>query len=110
MNSDVSTGRPGDGEAIREASGGRSEAPPVPLAPLLRPMEIGELLDEAFDLYRRNFRLFFGIAILLDLPSALFVLTTPEESTSRLIANLISGFCGIVTIAALTAAAAERAL
>ena len=36
--------------------------------PILRPLEILELLDESFDVYKRHFRLFFGIAVLVNTP------------------------------------------
>lgn len=41
---------------------------PVPLR--LRPLEIGDLLDETFRLYRRHFLLFAGISVILAVPSA----------------------------------------
>ena len=40
----------------------------VPLR--LRPLEIGDLLDETFRLYRRHFLLFAGISVLVAIPSA----------------------------------------
>jgi len=41
------------------------------LVPLrLRPLEIGDLLDETFRMYRRHFWLFAGISALLAIPSA----------------------------------------
>lgn len=40
-------------------------------APLrLRPLEIGDLLDETFRMYRRHFLLFAGISAILSIPSA----------------------------------------
>src|SRR5689334_6072241 len=40
-------------------------------APLrLRPLEIGDLLDETFRMYRRHFLLFAGISAILAIPSA----------------------------------------
>lgn len=40
-------------------------------APLrLRPLEIGDLLDETFRMYRRHFLLFAGISVILSIPSA----------------------------------------
>jgi hypothetical protein len=36
----------------------------------LRPLEIGDLLDEMFRMYRRHFPLFAGISVLLAIPSA----------------------------------------
>lgn len=41
---------------------------PMPLR--LRPLEIGDLLDETFRMYRRHFLLFAGISVLLSLPAA----------------------------------------
>src|SRR5690348_18444360 len=41
---------------------------PVPLR--LRPLEIGDLLDETFRMYRRHFLLFAGISVILAVPSA----------------------------------------
>ncbi|HET7339163.1 MAG TPA: hypothetical protein VFK22_06415 [Candidatus Dormibacteraeota bacterium] len=41
---------------------------PTPLR--LRPLEIGDLLDETFRMYRRHFLLFAGIAVILSIPSA----------------------------------------
>ena len=41
---------------------------PVPLR--LRPLEISDLLDETFRMYRRHFVLFAGISVLLSLPAA----------------------------------------
>ena len=41
---------------------------PTPLR--LRPLEIGDLLDETFRLYRRHFFLFAGLSVLLSIPSA----------------------------------------
>src|SRR5713101_4488493 len=36
----------------------------------LRPLEIGDLLDETFRMYRRHFLLFAGISVILAVPSA----------------------------------------
>jgi hypothetical protein len=36
----------------------------------LRPLEIGDLLDETFRMYRRHFFLFAGLSVLVSLPSA----------------------------------------
>ena len=41
---------------------------PTPLR--LRPLEIGDLLDETFRMYRRHFLLFGGISVILAVPSA----------------------------------------
>ncbi len=44
---------------------------PVPLR--MRPLEIGDLLDETFRMYRRHFLLFAGISVILAIPSAALV-------------------------------------
>lgn len=36
----------------------------------LRPLEIGDLLDETFRMYRRNFFLFAGLSVILSIPQA----------------------------------------
>ena len=83
-------------------------AAPPPALPLLRPMEVGELLDEAFDLYKRNFRLFIGIAVLLTVPLGGLLIATPAEW--RNVVNIASYITGAVTSCALTYAALERSL
>lgn len=42
----------------------------VPISLRLRPLEIGDLLDETFRMYRRHFLLFAGISVILAIPSA----------------------------------------
>src|SRR5438046_4808811 len=78
MNSEARVERPGAWEGGQSAA--RAGRPLLPA--LLRPLEIGDLLDEAFDLYRRNFRLFFGIMVILDLPITLLQiqLTDPQSA------------------------------
>ena len=39
---------------------------PAPLR--LRPLEVGDLLDETFRMYRRHFFLFAGISVILSIP------------------------------------------
>jgi len=39
----------------------------------MRPLEIGDLLDETFRMYRRHFLLFAGISVILAIPSAALV-------------------------------------
>jgi len=41
---------------------------PAPLR--LRPLEVGDVLDETFRIYRRHFLLFAGISVVLSIPSA----------------------------------------
>ena len=38
----------------------------------MRPLEVGDLLDETFRMYRRHFILFGGISVILSIPSAAF--------------------------------------
>jgi hypothetical protein len=78
--------------------------------PLLRPLEIGELLDEAFELYRRNFRLFFGIAILLDLPATLLQIAYASPTSGLSWADGLALALLPVTFCALTTASLERIL
>jgi hypothetical protein len=102
----------------------------VPLR--LRPLEIGDLLDETFRMYRRHFVLFAGISALLSIPEAalsgygyfaLFgsLLRTPPGSTPDLSAFtsvLVSLAIGLVifiailpfSMGAVTYAACESAL
>src|SRR5947209_7246555 len=49
-------------------------------APHLRAMNMGDLLDATFALYRRNFALFAGIAAVLGIPQAIINIAT---STAR---------------------------
>lgn len=44
---------------------------PAPLR--LRPLEVGDLLDETFRMYRRNFVLFAGISVIVSIPSSALV-------------------------------------
>jgi hypothetical protein len=46
----------------------RTLSAPAPLR--LRPLEIGDLLDETFRMYRRHFFLFAGISVILSIPLA----------------------------------------
>lgn len=46
----------------------RALSAPAPLR--LRPLEIGDLLDETFRMYRRHFFLFAGISVILSIPLA----------------------------------------
>jgi hypothetical protein len=82
----------------------------VPLR--LRPLEIGDVLDETFRMYRRHFLLFAGISVILAIPSAglvglllgWFSLAVQQTSTSATINSpfdLTAGaaFLGIVAVA-----------
>lgn len=46
----------------------RTVSAPAPLR--LRPLEVGDLLDETFRMYRRHFVLFAGISVILSIPAA----------------------------------------
>jgi hypothetical protein len=78
--------------------------------PLLRPMEVGELLDEAFDLFKKNFRLFAVIAVILTVPLSVLLVATPPASGWRYAAMTVSYVAAMITNGALTYAALERHL
>ena len=84
-------------------------SPPQPL-PLLRPMEVGELLDEAFDLFKKNVRPFVSIAVLLTVPLAVGLIALPPTSAWRYVINVLSFFANLVMYGALTHAVLERHL
>jgi hypothetical protein len=73
----------------------------VPLR--LRPLEIGDLLDETFRLYRRHFLLFAGISLILAIPSAalyglalgLFTATASQAASSSDLGPLAGLLTGI---------------
>jgi hypothetical protein len=54
--------------ADRGATIARTVSVSVPLR--LRPLEIGDLLDETFRMYRRHFLLFAGISVIVSIPAA----------------------------------------
>jgi hypothetical protein len=61
-------------------------ASPAPLR--LRPLEIGDLLDETFRMYRRHFFLFAGISVILSIPSA----ALSAYTVFALLGNLLQSF------------------
>jgi hypothetical protein len=73
----------------------------VPLR--LRPLEIGDLLDETFRLYRRHFLLFAGISLILAIPTAalyglaigLFTATASQATTTSDLGPLTGLITGI---------------
>jgi hypothetical protein len=87
-------------------SGSERSVPSSPVA--LRPMEIGEILDEAFDLYRRNFRLLFGTAILVYLPIAPLSIMAGNNMVWSAVNTILSFILGLWTVGALTYAASDR--
>jgi hypothetical protein len=97
----------------------------------MRPLEIGDLLDETFRMYRRHFLLFGGISVILSIPSAaLFGLalsslssvlrqTNPQTTDLSFVTPLLAGFAGGLLVnllflpfsmGAITYAACESAL
>jgi hypothetical protein len=70
----------------------------VPLR--LRPLEVGDLLDETFRIYRRHFLLFAAIAVILAIPSAALTslafawFATGLEQTSGTDVTPLLGFLG----------------
>jgi hypothetical protein len=82
---------------------------------VLRPLSFGELLDGAFTLYRRNFAVLFGIALLLQVPVIVFWLLVPVmlqgagETAITVVPLLLTPytmFAFVLGMGALTAAAA----
>lgn len=53
----------------------------------LRPLGMGELLDHAFRLYRRNFFTFIGIIAVVQVPLTLLTLLTTLLTTNQMISN-----------------------
>jgi hypothetical protein len=89
-----------------------SSASPLPL---LAPQEIGELLDEAFDLYKKNFWLFFGITILVSAPLSLLQVAFVGSQDARLtlarVTTTLPAILGSLLIyTALTLTALDRLL
>src|SRR6266705_6603766 len=64
----------GEGPGTQAAEAGASSrkmgsvSAPVPLR--LRPLEIGDVLDETFRMYRRHFLLLAGISVIFSIPLA----------------------------------------
>lgn len=70
--------------------------------PAFRPLTVGEILDQAFVLYRRHLPVLVTIALIctaLPLMGFAFIAvraTTPEASLSLLVPNLLLGICFVV--------------
>jgi hypothetical protein len=88
---------------------------PAPLR--LRPLEIGDLLDETFRMYRRHFLLFAGISVILSIPQAAlagygyysFFGTLMQEATTgvpvdlgQLQASLVTLLIGVLVLVVLS--------
>jgi hypothetical protein len=73
-------------------------------------MEVGELLDEAFDFYKRNFLLFFSIVVVLIVPTTLLqiALSSPERDPWLAVALPLPST--MLVACALTRAAMDRLL
>ncbi len=95
--------------SFKAAANRLAPSPDRPL-PLLRPMEVSELLDEAFDLYKKNFRLLFGITVLVNVPINLLVLVFPYNSPGMWVVRITGFFVNLITWTALTRAALDRLL
>lgn len=72
---------------------------------LLRPMSIGDILDESVNLYRKNFRLFIGISAWVYVPLCFLSLVISQTSY-----NLLSQIISIFLSAVVTIAISERIL
>ena len=87
--------------------------------PLLRPLSLGELLDQAFRLYRRYFFIFVAIYAVVEIPltvlewlSVNFISTAPGLGASlvTLLSLLLSVFVRTIYTAAITRTVAESYL
>ncbi|HEY4027566.1 MAG TPA: hypothetical protein VGO86_14150 [Candidatus Dormibacteraeota bacterium] len=65
-----------------------SEAPPEPLL-RLRPLGLGEILDDVFRVYRRHFWLLAGIALVLALPTLLLQVASGSATQFGFIATIL---------------------
>jgi len=82
---------------------------PVPLR--LRPLEIGDVLDETFRMYRRHFLLFAGISVVLAIPSAaIFGIALGWFSTSLASVSAQPDFSSFGTVLGALAAGALLSL
>jgi hypothetical protein len=77
---------------------------------VLRPLGYGELFNEAFDLYKRNFLLFVGIGALVFVPYAFLSAITPEESVWAGLLGLIYFIPSMAATGAVARAIADRYL
>ncbi len=71
---------------------------------ILRPLEYGDIFDELFDLYKKHFLLFFGMAAVVMLPLNVIIYTLAGDAAQSLEIFIIG------PISAIVAAAATRAV
>jgi glycerophosphoryl diester phosphodiesterase family protein len=85
------------------STGGSAPATPMPSEPLLRlrPLGVGEILDDIFRVYRRHFGLLFAIGLLLSLPSLLIQLTTGSVANVGFFISVFSSFGNSMALAGL---------
>jgi hypothetical protein len=76
--------------------------------PSLRPLSFGEILDGAFTLYRRNFRLFMGTSLVLTL--ALFAAIFIIGGTGAVMAGAMPGVMSLLVILLVAVAIAAVAM
>ncbi len=60
---------------------GQTMAPTLRPAYRMRPLELGEILDEAFRIYRANFALLFGVALVASAPAILSAIGSGSGGT-----------------------------
>lgn len=69
---------------------------------ILRPLSFGDLLDEMFDLYKKNFLLFAGIAGILIIPLSLIVYSAAPKNAQSSLYTLIMLLTSFIATAAAT--------
>ena len=75
--------------------------------PNLRPLSVGEILDKAFRLYRANFRMFIGIAVLFYVPFGVIQVLSQVFFRDTTLAVNLQNFISILLWGALTWAASR---
>ena len=76
---------------------------------IIKALDTGGLLDEAFDLYKKNFLLFAGIALLVNLPVSILQRVV-DESVASVLQYILAIPVSYIVIAATTQAVSETYL
>lgn len=80
------------------SAGGRAPGPGEALL-RLRPLGLGEILDDIFRIYRRHFGLFCGIALVLSLPPFVFELLNGSPDQYGFLANILGSIANPAALA-----------
>jgi hypothetical protein len=82
-------GERAEGKRARQTERGLREVVAMSEPRMLRPMDYGEIFNEAFDLYKRNFGLFAGIGAIVYIPYYLFIGLTARYPTITAVAFIV---------------------